>query len=62
MKRTAVSVLLFLSLSFVLKSCSEKDANPVLTIEGGQIQGVETHLLLVMAVGKNRNLWLHGRV
>jgi para-nitrobenzyl esterase len=42
MKKTPVSVLLFLSLAFVLTSCSEKDANPVLAIEGGQVQGVET--------------------
>jgi para-nitrobenzyl esterase len=42
MKRTPVSVLLFISLALVLTSCSEKEANPVLAIEGGQVQGVET--------------------
>jgi para-nitrobenzyl esterase len=42
MKKTPLSVLLFLALAFVLTSCSEKDANPVLAIEGGQVQGVET--------------------
>lgn len=43
MKNLSFSLLLFLSLSLVLTSCSEKkDSNPVLTIEGGQVQGVET--------------------
>lgn len=42
MKNLSFSFLLFLSLAFALGSCTEKDANPVLTIEGGQVQGVET--------------------
>jgi para-nitrobenzyl esterase len=43
MKKLSFSVLSFLSLVFALTSCSEKkESNPVLTIEGGQVQGVET--------------------
>lgn len=41
MKKNSSFLLLFLS--FLFFSCSEKkDQNPVLTIEGGQVQGVET--------------------
>jgi para-nitrobenzyl esterase len=42
MKKLSFSLLFCFSLSLLLTSCSEQDANPVLTIEGGKIQGVET--------------------
>ena len=40
MKKLSFLVMVFIA--FVLASCTEKDPNPVLTIEGGQIKGVET--------------------
>jgi para-nitrobenzyl esterase len=39
-KNLCFSLSLFLSLFFI--ACSETDPNPVLTIEGGQVKGVET--------------------
>ncbi|HEY5371990.1 MAG TPA: carboxylesterase family protein, partial [Hanamia sp.] len=41
MKKFSFPVL-FLALSFSFLSCNQKKSDPVLTIEGGQIQGVET--------------------
>ncbi|MBK5269402.1 MAG: carboxylesterase family protein, partial [Bacteroidia bacterium] len=40
MKNLSFFFLAFIALA--LASCSEKDSNPVLTIEGGKVQGVET--------------------
>lgn len=37
-----LSFLFVVFVAFALASCTEKDPNPVLTIEGGQILGVET--------------------
>ncbi len=42
MKKISFPALLFLSLVLSLASWSQKDPNPVLTIEGGQVKGVET--------------------
>jgi para-nitrobenzyl esterase len=41
MKNLSFSFL-FLTLTLAFTSCSEKESNPVLTIEGGQVKGVET--------------------
>jgi para-nitrobenzyl esterase len=42
MKNLSFCFLLFLSISIVSGSCNKKPSNPVLTIEGGKLQGVET--------------------
>src|SRR5881394_1205064 len=42
MKNLSFSILLFLSLTLQWASNNEKETNPVLTIEGGQVKGVET--------------------
>lgn len=41
MKKFSFPILFFV-LSFTFLSCNQKDPNPVLKIEGGQVQGVET--------------------
>jgi para-nitrobenzyl esterase len=42
MKKLSFIFLISVSVALALASCSKPDPNPVLTIEGGQIQGVET--------------------
>ena len=41
--------LVMLFIAFVLTSCTENDPNPVLTVEGGQIKGVETATVGIIA-------------
>jgi para-nitrobenzyl esterase len=41
MKKIFLSLITFFILVLFLNSCSQKDQNPVLTVEGGKIQGVE---------------------
>ncbi len=47
MKKIAFCILPFVTL--ILVSCSKPDMNPVLTIEGGQVKGVETQTAGIVA-------------
>ncbi len=47
MKNLSFFILVFIA--FAIASCSKNDPNPVLTIEGGQIQGVETETAGIVA-------------
>ncbi|SET90443.1 para-nitrobenzyl esterase [Draconibacterium orientale] len=45
----SLTLLAVIFIAFALVSCTENDPNPVLTIEGGQIQGVETEVEGIVA-------------
>lgn len=47
MKSLTLLAVIFIAFAFV--ACTEKESNPVLTIEGGQIQGVETEVEGIVA-------------
>jgi para-nitrobenzyl esterase len=53
---------LFLALAGFFASWSGKDANPVLTVEGGQIKGVPTPTKGIIAyVGENLSQYCLGK-